>query len=99
MKRILLFTICLWSCFVTAQEPSIEGDTMLCPNGEGTAYITTDMAYDSYQWQVKPYGAPDYEDIEGETGTSFTYDAYTYSVTNIRLRLHLMGTHFTPTAC
>jgi len=91
MKKILLFTVFLWSCLVFAQEPAIEGDTMLCPQGEGTAYITTDMAYDSYQWQVKPYGEPDFEDIEGETGTSFTYDAYTYSVTSIRVKVTLDG--------
>ena len=91
MKRILLFTVFLWSCFAMAQEPDIAGDTMLCPDGEGTAYITTDMAYDSYQWQVKPYGEPAYEDIEGETETSFTYDAYTYSVTNIRVKVTLDG--------
>lgn len=91
MRRILLFFVFLWPWFILAQEPAIEGDTMLCPQGEGTAYITTDMAYDSYQWQVKPYGEPAYEDIEGETGTSFTYDAYTYSVTYIRVKVTLDG--------
>lgn len=91
MKSILLFIVSLWTAWAFGQEPAIEGDTMLCPQGEGTAYIVTDMAYDSYQWQVKAYGETDFEDIEGETSASFTYDAYTYTVTYIRVEVTLDG--------
>lgn len=91
MKSILLFAVSLWTAWAFGQEPTIEGDTMLCPQGEGTAYIVTDMAYDSYQWQVKPYGETAFEDIEGETSATFTYDSDTYSVTQIRVEVTLDG--------
>lgn len=91
MKSLLIFVISFWSALAIAQAPEIEGDTMLCPGGEGTAYIVTDMAYDSYQWQVKAYGETAFEDIEGATAATFTYDQYTYSVTQIRVQVTLGG--------
>ncbi len=73
--------------------PVIEGDTLLCPESNGTAEITNGTVYDSYQWQVKFSWEDDdaYTDIEGATSASFTYDQYNYSVTDIRVRVTLDG--------
>lgn len=80
MKRILLLLFCLGSLQTAlAQNPTISGDTMLCPWTDGTATITNGVTYDSYQWYFKYWFLDDpYEVISGATSASFTYDWYTY---------------------
>lgn len=80
MKRILLLLFCLGSLQTAlAQNPTISGDTMLCPWTDGTATITNGVTYDSYQWYFKYWFLDDpYEAISGATSASFTYDWYTY---------------------
>lgn len=80
MKRILLLLFCLGSLQTAlAQNPTISGDTMLCPWTDGTATITNGVTYDSYQWYFKYWFLDDpYEVIAGATSASFTYDWYTY---------------------
>lgn len=57
----------------------IEGDTMLCPNGEGTAHIVGSEVYDTYQWYYKYWFiSGDFMAIDGANSASFTYDWYTY---------------------
>lgn len=86
MKKIILSALFLMGGLtVTAQEPAIEGDVLLCPDSEGTAYVATDMAYDSYQWYVDFYPYDEFEPVDGATEASFTYDTYTYSVSKIKV--------------
>lgn len=64
---------------VGAQNPTIEGDVMLCPYTDGTATITSETQYDSYQWYWKFWFLNDaYEAIDGANESSFTYDWFTY---------------------
>lgn len=65
--------------------PVIDGDVMLCPDTNGTATVTNEQTYDTYQWQLQLYGEEEFNDIEGATEASFTYDAYNYSATTLRL--------------
>lgn len=80
MKRklfALLLFVLSWT--VGAQAPVIEGDVMLCPYTDGTASITNDTGYDTYQWYWKYWFTNDeFVAIEGATEASFTYDWYTY---------------------
>lgn len=79
MKKFLLIIICFVSFLAKAQAPVIEGDTMLCPNTNGTVSITSGGPYDTYQWYSKYWFSSDeYEPIDGATASSFTYDWYTY---------------------
>lgn len=79
MKTLFALSFSWMAFFCQAQQPEITGDLMLCPNGEGTAYIVNDMAYDSYQWYYKYWFLPDdFQAIDGADGPSFTYDWYTY---------------------
>jgi len=71
--------------FAFAQAPAITGDVMLCPDTNGTATITGSGTYDTYQWQVKFYGEDEYADVDGATSETFTYDAYNYTLANIRV--------------
>jgi len=79
------------SCAPVDVTPVIAGDLMLCPGGEGTAEVTNETVYDTYQWQVKAYGETEFTDVDGETQATFTYDQYTYSVTDIRVEVTLDG--------
>lgn len=73
----ILFLAFAWT--VGAQAPTIEGDIMLCPDTNGTASITNDTQYDSYQWYWKYWFLnDDYVAIDGANEASFTYDWYTY---------------------
>ena len=78
-KLLLIITLCCTFFLAQAQAPVIEGDTMLCPDTNGTASITSGGPYDSYQWYSKYWFTSDeFEPIEGATTASFTYDWYTY---------------------
>ncbi len=73
----LFFLVFAWT--VGAQAPVIEGDIMLCPYTNGTATITNDVEYDTYQWYSKYWFTNDeFVAIDGATEASFTYDWYTY---------------------
>lgn len=80
MKFLLLISCWLTiTCSAFAQAPAIEGDVMLCPYTNGTATITTNQTYDTYQWYYKYWFLNDaYAAIDGATAASFTYDWYTY---------------------
>ncbi|MXN91786.1 T9SS type A sorting domain-containing protein [Flavobacterium sp. Sd200] len=87
MKRLLLFMLCLTTGLgAFAQAPVIEGDVMLCPDTNGTARITNDATYSSYQWYGKYWFLPgDFEPIEGATLAEFTYDWYTYDQMQLKV--------------
>lgn len=81
MKKLtLLITVFLITVMVKAQvtPPDIVGDTMLCPETSGTAYVTNPV-FDTYQWYFKYWFLQDdFAPIEGATEASFTYDWYNY---------------------
>ncbi|RYJ44240.1 Por secretion system C-terminal sorting domain containing protein [Flavobacterium beibuense] len=78
-----------------AQNPVIEGDTKLCPNSNGTATITGSEVYDTYQWYFRNWPSQgDYTAIAGATLPSFTYDWYTYSVTELKVKVTKDGQEF-----
>lgn len=92
MKKLLLILLCLAPILSQAQAPTIEGDTMLCPYTDGTASITTDIEYDSYQWYSKYwFTSDDFEPIDGATEASFTYDWYTYDQSLFKVVVTLDG--------
>ena len=81
MKSTLtLFIVFFNTLIALAQnDPVISGDIMLCPESNGNASITNDETYDSYQWYFKYWFLQDdFEEIEGATDASFTYDWFTY---------------------
>lgn len=92
MKKILLTTLLSFTALAgLAQQPVIEGDVMLCPESNGTAYVANDVAYDGYQWYVDVYPYDNFVAIEGATESSFTYDAYNYSVSYLKVVATLNG--------
>jgi hypothetical protein len=92
MKKILL--LLFFSCglsILSAQNPQIQGDLMLCPWTNGTATVT-DQAYDTYQWYYKYWFTSDpYVAISGATSDSFTYDWYTYDQALLKVVVTLGG--------
>lgn len=93
MKKALLLLLFLNGvCQSFAQSPIIEGDLMLCPDTEGTATVTNQTAYDSYQWYSKYwFTADEYQPIQGATEASFTYDWYTYDQSLFKVVVTLGG--------
>ncbi len=76
-------------------QPQIEGDTMLCPFTNGTAYVVNDQNYDSYTWYWKYWFSGDaFQAVPGATGAQFTYDWYTYDQALIKVVVTLNGETF-----
>lgn len=73
--------------------PFIEGDTMLCPNTEGTVSVINLTDYDSFQWYYR-FGEEAFEEIEGATESSFTYDWETYDQAEFKVVAFLDGTPY-----
>lgn len=76
--RLLAAAACSFSLLSVSGQlnPTVSGDTMLCPEGTGTL-IT--QQFDSYQWLVRYYGAPDTNPIAGATSQSLVIDYSTYA--------------------
>lgn len=92
MKNTLLFWILFaFSATLGAQPLTITGDLLLCPGGEGTAQITGDVTYDSYQWFYRYDFDGPFQPIPGATQNTFTYDAYDYVGSEIRVQATLDG--------
>ncbi len=54
--------------------PTVEGDTIFCPESFTTLYT---QSYDSYQWYTRPYNSSNApQPVNGETDSTFTIDAY-----------------------
>lgn len=88
---ILLLLISLSFIKLNAQNPDITGDTMLCPNTNGTAYVI-DPIYDTYQWFYKYWFTTDeFVPIEGATESVFVYDWYTYDQALLKVVVTLDG--------
>ncbi|NMH26969.1 T9SS type A sorting domain-containing protein [Flavobacterium silvaticum] len=91
-SKLLLSGMLIFSVASKAQEVEIAGDTMLCPNSNGTAYVTSQDPIDSYQWLVRDAFTSDpFVPIPGATEATFTYSAFEYSVKEIRLGAVLFG--------
>jgi len=93
MKLFLLFTLCFTTAFsAMAQPPVIEGDVMLCPYTNGTANVTNDVTYTTYQWYSKYWFTDDpFVAIPNATSASFTYDWMTYDQSLLKLVVTLNG--------
>ena len=78
---------------VAQQPPVISGDVMLCPDTNGTATVTNNVAYTTYQWYSKFWFdfEADFEPIAGATSSSFTYDWFTYDQSLLKVVVTLDG--------
>jgi hypothetical protein len=92
MKKNLLTAILFFTSLgALAQQPVIAGDVMLCPESTGTAYVTNDVDFDTYQWHVDFYPYGTFDPVPGATGDSFTYDTYNYTMAKIKVVTTLNG--------
>ena len=94
MRTTLLFLLTGFFSVLSAQ-PTIEGDTMLCPDTSGTASITNNQVYDTYQWYWRYWFTSDpFVAIPGADGPSFTYDWLTYDQAQLKVVVTLDGETF-----
>lgn len=91
-KQLLLLCMTIFSLNAFSQAPEIDGDVLMCPWEDGTATITNNQTYDSYQWYFKYWFLPDaYQPIDGANSESFTYDWYTYDQALLKVEVTLNG--------
>jgi len=55
-----------------AHNPTVTGDTLMCPNSSGTLSTQT---YDSYQWYKRLYSDPTLTPISGETAQTLSINS------------------------
>jgi hypothetical protein len=95
MKLKLSFIVFLFCLLGWSQPPVITGDLMLCPFDTGTAQITENITYDSYQWYYKYWFVEDdFEAIDGATEATFVYDWMTYDQALLKVVVTLGGETF-----
>ena len=95
MRNFLLILTFICSLVGFAQAPTIEGDLMLCPYTNGTAEITNNQTYETYQWYYKYWFLNgEYEAIDGATSASFTYDWMTYDQALLKVVVTLNGQEY-----
>lgn len=98
MRNFLLFVVfCAFSAPAWCQPVTITGDQLLCPGGEGTAQVTSDVVYDSYQWFFRYDFEGPFQPIPGATQQSFTYGAFDYAGSEIRVQVTLGAASSNPT--
>lgn len=90
--QLFLFWVSLLGFQAFAQDPVIEGDTLLCPFGDGSATIVSPQIYDSYQWYYS-FG-PVWDPIFGENDPTFNYNAEFVGDAYIRVRVMLDGIYY-----
>jgi len=95
MRNFLLVLTFLCGLAGFAQAPTIECDLMLCPYTNGTAEITNNQTYETYQWYYKYWFLNgEYEAIDGATSASFTYDWMTYDQALLKVVVTLNGQEY-----
>ena len=91
-KKLLSLIFLLASIMGNAQTPQITGDTVLCPNSNGTAVVTGSQTYDTYTWYWKYWFTSDeFQVVAGVSEPTFTYDWYTYDQALIKVVVTLNG--------
>jgi len=75
-------------CSIPSLNPTISGDDMLCPEGEG---LLTTQAFDSYQWYVRHYGTTTPVIIPGATQQTLVIDYFEYAASYLSVQVWQNG--------
>ena len=84
MRKLYTLILVFISITAFAQNPTVLGDTMLCPNG--TSILST-QTYDTYQWFVRPFGSSTISPIPGATSQTLTVDYANYAPSYISVEV------------
>jgi len=84
-KMLLILFIFSTVSFAFSQNPVIDGDILLCPYDEYGTVAVTNATYDTYQWYFRAWGESEFTLITGATDSSFTFDYYTYGLSDIKV--------------
>jgi hypothetical protein len=75
-------------CSIPALNPTISGDDILCPEGEG---LLTTQSYDNYQWYVRHYGTTTPILIPGATQQTLEIDYFEYAASYLSVQVWQNG--------
>lgn len=84
MKRLFLALFVLISSQSFAQNPTVVGDNILCPNSY--ALLTT-QPYDTYQWFVRYFGSSTITPINGATSQTLLIDYVNYAASYLSVEV------------
>lgn len=90
-KFTLIITVNFILNFIYSQNPTIIGNSMLCP--QSTTELST-QSYDTYQWKKRVTGSNTPENIVGAINQTLTIDDYNYVVTYVSVEVTLNGESF-----
>ncbi len=83
MKKLLLLLFLL-PLVSKSQNPTVVGDTILCPHGTG---LVSTQPYDTYQWFLRYFGSSSIIPISGATGQSLMLDFSTYAASYVSVEV------------
>ncbi len=86
MRKLYTFILILVSTLSYGQNPTIAGDSLLCPNSTG---LLTTQPYDTYQWFVRYFGSSTITPISGANSQTLVIDYSTYAASYLSVEVTL----------
>lgn len=76
MKKIYTLLLILVTINVSAQNPTVFGDSMLCPDATG---MVSTQQFDTYQWFLRYFGSANINPIPGANSQTLPVDYINYA--------------------
>ena len=86
MRKLYTLLLLLIGSTTFAQNPTVIGDSMLCPNSSG---LLTTQTYDTYQWFVRYFGSSTIAPIAGANSQTLPIDYSNYAASYLSVEVTL----------
>ncbi|MBK6987903.1 MAG: T9SS type A sorting domain-containing protein [Bacteroidetes bacterium] len=86
MRKFYFFILVLFATTANAQNPTVVGDSMLCPNSTG---MVSTQPYDTYQWFIRYFGSSTITPISGANSQFLPIDYSTYAASYLSVEVTL----------
>lgn len=86
MKKLYFLILILFATLAKAQNPTVTGDSILCPNSSG---MLTTQTYDTYQWFLRYFGSSTITPISGANSQFLSIDYATYAASYLSVEVTL----------
>lgn len=84
MRKLYFLIILLFTVSANAQNPTVVGDTILCPNSSG---MVSTQPYDTYQWFIRYSGSTTITPISGANSQFLSIDYATYAASYLSVEV------------
>ncbi len=86
MRKLYTLFLLLIGTSALAQNPTVTGDSMLCPNSTG---LLITQPYDTYQWFVRYFGSSTITPISGANSQTLPIDYSNYAASYLSVEVTL----------